>query len=123
MSFVQLTGVSVAADTMMPVLKLTQVDIGLLNTAFLITYTFMQIPGGALGQYFGARRSYVAVGVLGLLATVATPALSRILTGLRLFVGLLIAQLILGISLAPIFPVFAWVGAWHFHLPPFRSHW
>jgi MFS transporter, ACS family, glucarate transporter len=113
MSFVQRTSIAVAAVTMMPVLHLTQVDIGSLNTAFLVAYTVMQIPGGVLGQYFGARRTYVAVGVIGLLATVATPALSAILIGRPLFVGLLMAQLILGVALAPVFPVFASVvEAW-----------
>lgn len=113
MSFVQRTGIAVAADTMMPVLQLTQIQIGLLNTAFLAIYTIMQIPGGVLGQRLGARRTYVAVGVVGLLATLATPALSVVYTGATLFVGLLIAQIILGASLAPVFPVFASVvEAW-----------
>jgi sugar phosphate permease len=107
MSFVQRTSIAVAADTIMPILHLTQVQIGLLNTAFLLTYTIMQIPGSVLGQRFGARRTYVAVGVFGLLATLATPALSIAYTGSILFLGLLVAQLILGIALAPVFPVFA----------------
>src|SRR5580658_3153767 len=95
MSFVQRTSIAVAADTMMPVLHLTQVQIGLLNTAFLVTYTIMQIPGGTLGQHFGARRTYVVVGVVGLAATLATPALSIVYTGAALFAGFFIAQLIL----------------------------
>jgi ACS family glucarate transporter-like MFS transporter len=107
MSFVQRTSIAVAADTMMPVLHISQVQIGWLNTAFLVTYAIMQIPGGVLGQYLGARRTYVAVGIVSLLATVATPALSIIYDGAALFVGLFVAQLILGVSLAPVFPVFA----------------
>ena len=107
MSFVQRTSIAVAADTMMPVLHISQVQIGWLNTAFLMTYAIMQIPGGVLGQYLGARRTYVAVGIVSLLATVATPALSIIYDGAALFVGLFVAQLIQGVSLAPVFPVFA----------------
>ena len=49
MSFVQRTSVMVAADTFMPILHLSQVRLGWLNTAFFATYTAMQIPGGAFG--------------------------------------------------------------------------
>jgi MFS transporter, ACS family, glucarate transporter len=44
MSFVQRTSIAVAADTMMPVLQISQVQIGWLNTAFLVTYAIMQFP-------------------------------------------------------------------------------
>jgi hypothetical protein len=100
MSFVQRTRVAVPADTFMPILHLSQVRLGLLNTAFFATYTAMQIPGGALGQIFGVRRTYVLVGVLSLAATLALPLLSMALTGTALFVSLLIAQLVLGVALA-----------------------
>ena len=113
MSFVQRTCVAVAADTFMPILHLGQVQLGLLNTAFFVTYAAMQIPGGALGQIFGARRTYVFIGIVSLAATAALPLLSMVLTGTALFVSLLAAQLVLGVALAPIFPVFASVvEAW-----------
>ncbi len=113
MSFVQRTSLAVAAGTFMPILHLSQLRLGLLNTAFFATYTAMQIPGGALGQIFGARRTYVLVGVLSLAATLAMPLLSLAVTGTALFVSVLIAQLVLGVALAPVFPVFASVvEAW-----------
>jgi MFS transporter, ACS family, glucarate transporter len=107
MSFVQRTSIAVAAETIMPVLHLTQVQIGLLNTSFLIAYTIMQIPGGVIGQRFGARLTYVGVGVIGIAATLATPILPVLYSGAALFMALLIAQSVLGVALAPIFPVFA----------------
>jgi ACS family glucarate transporter-like MFS transporter len=107
LSFVQRTSIGVAADTIMPVLHLSQMQIGLLNMAFLISYTLMQIPGGVIGQRFGARLTYIGVGVLGLAATLATPMLPVLYSGSVLFVGLLCAQLLLGVALAPVFPVFA----------------
>jgi MFS transporter, ACS family, glucarate transporter len=113
LSFVQRTSISVAADTIMPVLHLTQVQIGLLNTAFLIAYTIMQIPGGVLGQKYGARLTYVGVGAIGVAATLATPLLPVLYSGMALFLGLLAAQFVLGVALAPVFPVFASVvEAW-----------
>jgi len=105
--------VAVAAATFMPILHLSQVRLGLLNTAFFATYTAMQIPGGALGQILGARRTYVLVGVLSLAAALALPLLSMAVAGTALFASLLIAQLLLGVALAPVFPVFAAVvEAW-----------
>jgi ACS family glucarate transporter-like MFS transporter len=113
MSFVQRTSVMVAADTFMPILHLSQVRLGWLNTAFFATYAAMQIPGGAFGQIFGARRTYVLVGILSLAATLAMPLLSLAVTGTALFASLLLAQLVLGVALAPVFPVFASVvEAW-----------
>jgi ACS family glucarate transporter-like MFS transporter len=113
MSFVQRTSLAVAAGTIMPIWHLTQIQIGLLNTAFLIAYTIMQIPGGAIGQRFGARLTYVVFGLLGVLATLAMPLLSAISAGTSLFLALLAAQAVLGVALAPVFPVFASVlEAW-----------
>ncbi len=113
LSFVQRTSISVAADTIMPVLHLTQVQIGLLNTAFLIAYTIMQIPGGVIGQRFGARLTYIGVGAIGVASTLATPLLPVLYSGTALFLGLLAAQFVLGVALAPVFPVFASVvEAW-----------
>ena len=67
-------------------------QIGLLNAAFLTTYTLMQIPAGALGERFGARRTYMAVGIVGLCATLATPLLPIVFNGKAIFVALLITQ-------------------------------
>jgi ACS family glucarate transporter-like MFS transporter len=113
MSFVQRTSIAVASETFMPTLHITQVQLGLLNTTFLIAYTIMQVPGGIIGQRFGARLTYIGVGVLGISATLATPALPALYSGAALFLALLIAQLVLGVALAPVFPVFASVvEAW-----------
>ena len=61
--YVQRSGVSVAAERMMPELGLSQVQIGWLFTAFLITYAVFQIPGALIGQVLGARR------ILAIIAT------------------------------------------------------
>ena len=113
LSFVQRTSVAVAADTLMPSLHLSQFQIGLLNAAFLMTYTLMQIPSGILGQRFGARYIYFAAGMIGAVATLATPLMPFVATGTALFLALLLAQAMLGFSQAPVFPVFAGVvEAW-----------
>jgi sugar phosphate permease len=55
MSFVQRTSIAVAADTMMPVLHISQVQIGLLNTAFLLTYAIMPLRGQAALKVLNMR--------------------------------------------------------------------
>ena len=47
--YVQRSSVAVAAERMMPELGLSQVQIGWLFTAFLITYAVFQIPGALIG--------------------------------------------------------------------------
>ncbi len=103
-AYVQRTSVAIAAERMMPELGLTQVEIGWLLTVFLVSYTMFQLPGGAIGQRWGARRTLVLVSALALVATLATAALPSILTGAALFVSLLAARFTLGVAQSPIFP-------------------
>jgi ACS family glucarate transporter-like MFS transporter len=103
-AYVQRTSVAIAAERMMPELGLTQVEIGWLLTVFLVSYTVFQLPGGAIGQRWGARRTLVFVSALALVATLATAVLPSILTGATLFVSLLVARFTLGVAQSPIFP-------------------
>jgi sugar phosphate permease len=121
MAYVQRTGLGVAADRMLPDLGLTNTELGWLQTAFLISYTVFQIPSSILGEVIGARRALPLLGVVAVLATIATATLPAVLTGTALIAGLLAARFVLGISHAPVFPVTAgvieaWfpVGRWSF---------
>jgi ACS family glucarate transporter-like MFS transporter len=107
LSFIQRTSISVAGESIVPALHITQFQVGLLSAAFLGFYTLMQIPAGALGERYGARLTFIVVGVLGVCATLATPLLPMALTGTGLFVSLLLVQCVLGISQAPVFPMSA----------------
>jgi MFS transporter, ACS family, glucarate transporter len=113
LSFIQRTSIAVAGESIIAAVHITQMQIGLLNAAFLTTYTLMQIPAGALGERLGARRTFMAVGILGLCATLATPLWPVVFNGLGVFVALLITQGVLGVSQAPVFPMSAAViEAW-----------
>jgi ACS family glucarate transporter-like MFS transporter len=118
MSYIQRQSVAVAADHIMPALHLTQMQIAWLNASFTAAYAIAQLPGGLLGQRLGGRWTYVLVGVVGLLATLATPVLPMLLAGGTLFIGLLVSQATLGLSQGPVFPVFAVVAEKWF--PPRR---
>jgi ACS family glucarate transporter-like MFS transporter len=113
LSYIQRTSIAVAAVDIMPALHVSQWQIGMLNAAFTTAYALAQLPGGVIGQRFGARLTYVAIGVVGLIATLATPLAPLVLTGTALFVALLAAQSVLGVSQGPVFPTFAAVAeAW-----------
>ncbi len=92
LSYIQRTSIAVAAEQMMPDLHLTQMQIGWLNAAFTTAYAIAQLPGGLIGQRFGARLTYTGVGLIGLVATVATPLAPVLLAGTALFIALLLAR-------------------------------
>jgi ACS family glucarate transporter-like MFS transporter len=117
--YVQRTSVAIAAERMMPELGLTQVEVGWLFTAFLITYSAFQIPGALAGQRFGPRRTLTAIGLATVLASGATAGAPSLAAGGSLFAALIAARSLLGLAQSALFPVAAgsvrnWfpVGAW-----------
>ena len=95
----------VAAARIMPDLSLSQMQIGWLQWAFVVSYACLQLPGGIAGQRFGARRTLFVTGLLAIGATAAMPIAPTILTGTGLFATLLMTQLVMGAAHAPFFPV------------------
>jgi ACS family glucarate transporter-like MFS transporter len=106
-SYLQRQGIGIAAERMMPELGLTQVQVGWLMNAFLITYALFQVPGALFGQRFGARRTLVAIGILSVLASVLTAAAPVIATGAFMFTTLVVARALLGVAHGGLFPVSA----------------
>ncbi len=102
-AYIERTSVSVAGAKMMPDLQLSQVQLGWLETAFLVSYTALQFPGAVAGGRLGARRMITLCGLLGVAAVLAMPAAPAFLSGAPLFVALLAAQFVLGMSQAPFF--------------------
>ena len=112
-AYVQQRSLTVASYRIMPDLDLSQMQIGWLEEAFLLTYAFMQFPGGVIGQRLGARLMFVLIGLVAVASCMVLPLAPLLLTGTALFGVLLGAQLLLGASHAPIFPVSAGVfEAW-----------
>ena len=104
-AYVQRTEVTIAAQRMMPDLHLSQLQIGWIEQAFVVGYALFQLPGGLLGQRFGARAAFTAFGIVAFAAVMWTPAAPQLLGGTALFVALLGAQFLLGIAQGGIFPV------------------
>ncbi|HLN48462.1 MAG TPA: MFS transporter, partial [Steroidobacteraceae bacterium] len=118
LAYVQQKTITVAAEQMMPVLHLTQLQIGWLEDAFVWGYALFQLPGGLFGQRIGARRTFVIIGLTAFLATIAMPLAPNFFTGRTLFAALSGAQLLLGASQGAIFPVSA--GVFEAWFPPSR---
>jgi MFS transporter, ACS family, glucarate transporter len=95
----------VAAAQIMPDLSLSQMQIGWLQWAFVVSYACLQLPGGVVGQRFGARRTLFVTGLLAAGAIAAMPIAPNVMTGTGLFAALLVAQLVMGAAHAPFFPV------------------
>jgi MFS transporter, ACS family, glucarate transporter len=118
LAYVQQKTITVAADQMMPVLHLSQLQIGWLEDAFVWGYAIFQLPGGLIGQRLGARLTFVIIGLTAFLATIATPIAPDFFTGHSLFVALFCVQLLLGFSQGAIFPICA--GVFEAWFPPSR---
>ncbi len=104
-AYFQQKGLTVAADRIMPDLHFSQVQIGWLESAFVLGYALFQFPGGLLGQRLGARRIFTLIGAVAFLATVLTPLAPGLLKGSVLLGAMLALQFILGLAQGPIFPV------------------
>jgi ACS family glucarate transporter-like MFS transporter len=104
-AYLQQKSVTVAAARMMPELGLSQMQIGWMESAFLLGYATLQFPGGVLGQQFGGRRMFVMIGVLAFFATTLIPLAPFALSGTALFAAFVGLQLLLGAAQAPVFPV------------------
>jgi len=112
-AYLQQRGLTVASYDMMPHLHLSQMQIGWLLQSMLLGYTALQFPGGIIGQRVGARWMFVIISLIAFAATLGTPLAPLLLSGTALFAALLAAQLLLGASQGPIFPVSAGVfEAW-----------
>jgi ACS family glucarate transporter-like MFS transporter len=105
--YVQRTGLSVAAQRMMPELGFTQIQIGWLFTAFLVAYSIFQVPGAVFGERVGARRALAVIGLATCVGSVATAAAPWFATGAVLLGALLAARAVLGVAQAALFPVAA----------------
>jgi ACS family glucarate transporter-like MFS transporter len=117
-AYLQQKSITVAAERMMPELGLSQLQIGWLEQAFVLGYAIFQMPGGVFGQRLGARRTFVIIGLMAFLATVATPLAPGFFSGGALFAALLGAQVLLGCSQGAVFPVSA--GVFEAWFPPDR---
>jgi ACS family glucarate transporter-like MFS transporter len=116
--------IQVAGQFMMPALGISEVQMGWIYAAFPLGYAVGQLPGGMLGERFGARRVLAVLGVMWLFTSAATGFLPGLFAGsLALVIGVLVVvRFLVGVVHAPIFPVqavaiAAWFPVGHWGLP------
>jgi MFS transporter, ACS family, glucarate transporter len=105
LEYLQQRGVTVAAERMIPELHFSQMQIGWLEQAFVIGYMLFQLAGGVFGQRWGARWTFLGIGMLSVACIVATVLAPVMLAGTVLFAVLFAMQFVLGVAQAPTFPV------------------
>lgn len=106
-SYVLRTSVSIAAPSMKADLGLSEVQLGVVLSAFVTMYAVGQIPGGLLGEWIGPRRAmtWLLVGwgvvtiLMGVVPGPSGASLWLIITLLVVFRGAL------GALQAPLFPI------------------
>lgn len=103
------TNMSIAGESMMGDLGMSQVQLGMVLASFSWGYAIFQIPGGLFGDIVGPRRclTWIAIGTgIITLATglVPGPELGGLGLVLACFIGL---RFLLGVVQAAVFPVYA----------------
>jgi ACS family glucarate transporter-like MFS transporter len=104
-AYFQQKGLTIAAERIMPDLHFSQVQIGWLESAFVLGYAVFQFPGGIVGQRLGARRTFTLIGAVAFIATALTPLAPVLFLGPTLLTAMIALQFILGMAQGPIFPV------------------
>jgi MFS transporter, ACS family, glucarate transporter len=77
-TYIDRVNISVAAKDMMPAFGLTAVQMGTVFSAFVLGYAFFQIPGGWLGDRWGARRVLTAAVLWWSIFTILTAETDRL---------------------------------------------
>lgn len=123
-SYVLRTNMSIAAPTMKQDLGLTDVQLGMVFSAFAAGYAIFQFPAGVFGGRVGSRIAVAAIAVVWGLLTIATglvPGSAQASVGVIL-VSLIALRFLVGVAHAPIFPVTGgttadWFPVGHWGLP------
>ena len=97
LAYIDRSNISTAAPFIKSDLHLSDAQLGLVFSAFALSYAFLQMPGGWLGDRFGARRTLAWLGGAWTVATVGTGASSGLGT-------LFAARLALGARESAAFP-------------------
>jgi MFS family permease len=98
--YVDRTNISTAALAIRRDLQLSNVQLGLVFSAFAMTYAVAMIPGGFIGDRLGARKMLAICGTLWGLGTLLTGFAGG-------FATLLIARFVVGLGESPIVPASA----------------
>jgi ACS family glucarate transporter-like MFS transporter len=108
-SYIQRMNISVAAKFMIPELGLTQVQMGQIFSSFVLGYSILQIPMGALADRLGVHLLLAGMGWAWGLMTFLTGYLPGRFFGLGVgaFFTLVVVRFVLGLTVAGVYPLSA----------------
>jgi MFS transporter, ACS family, glucarate transporter len=104
-SYVLRLNMSIAGEAMIRDLSLTQVQLGLILSAFAWGYAIFQVPGGVLGELLGPRRALTLIITAWGIITLATAALPGAGAPALIVGAAMLLRFLMGVAQAPIFPV------------------
>ncbi len=114
---------SVAIPSIRQEFSFTSTELGWILGSFNFAYALFQIPGGIFGELYGPRRALAIIAITWCVLTFLTgfaPALMAA-SATGAMVSLIVVRFLLGITNAPLFPIYAgtvasWfpVGGWAF---------
>ncbi len=106
-SYVLRTNMSIAGQSLMTDLGLSQIQLGLVFAAFAWGYGLFQMPGGVLGDRIGARRAMTILlvlwGVLNL--AIALVPKASVVSPTVILGSLIGLRFLMGVAQAPLYPV------------------
>lgn len=106
-AYVLRTNLSIASESIVSDLGISEVQLGMVFSAFALGYAIFQFPGGLFGDKFGPRFALMAMAVCWGLLTVLTgllPGSDTLSVGL-LLATLVVVRFLVGVTQAPVFPV------------------
>ena len=108
-AYVLRTNLSIVGPAMIEELGISEVQLGVVLSAFALGYTLFQFPGGVLGDWIGPRLAVTGIavcwGVLTLLCGLVPE--TNAFSAASLIAGLVVLRFLVGVTQAPIFPVIA----------------
>ena len=106
-AYVLRTNFSIVAESMMHDLGMTEVQLGMVFSAFAAGYAIFQFPGGVFGDRFGARFTITAIAIAWGLLTIVTAFIpgTDVLSVGTIVAALIVTRFLVGAFHAPFFPV------------------
>ena len=104
-SYVLRTNLSIVGPTMIAELGISEVELGLVLSAFALGYTIFQFPGGMFGEAVGPRLAVTLMAVSWGLLTLASGLVPGGAPASAVVATLVVIRFLVGASHAPIFPV------------------
>jgi ACS family glucarate transporter-like MFS transporter len=106
-AYILRTNLSVAGEAMIRDLGLSELQLGLVLSAFAWGYGLLQLPGGVMGEHLGARRSMILLALAwgGLTLLTGLVPGTRLVSPLLCLGALLVLRFLMGVAQAPLYPV------------------